>query len=456
MKNIKKMSVLFVLVLCIMTFASCSKEEPEPVTPTGSEKEKQDKTSTQDVTETPDPVVTTDPTYTPDPTDTPAPTATPMPTATPTPVPTEEPVVTGKAAGDVDSDDNPVVTGKDGSSIITDNDNGNTDDTILPVDIVYHQFKGTDRPLSALGGKLAQRFVNAFYTYDAEDVISILAYDGSHMDEVDEIYVSFEQMQESFGSLDEISSLLNVEIIGGETIDLEENLEAVQYGALVDVESTCTDLEVFTASISTNLYGLEDYGKSYLNIIVGKYEGEYKVINTRIVKDTENADSGLVDPDNFNATPTPTPMPIDYSELLYKFKGNETADDIAKLFADSYMKFDMITMFSCIAMDDETLQKSLGELDSSILEMESLSEFLNENALKITLGEAEDVSDEELEKLKPKTTQVDWADVSDMVKYTMHIEMTVFDQTQNMDSYLYIGKYKGEYRIINADIFDEY
>ena len=58
--------------------------------------------------------------------------------------------------------------------------------------------------------------------------------------------------------------------------------------------------------------------------------------------------------------------------------------------------------------------------------------------------------------LEPKTTQIDWADVSDVVKFQMHTEMTLFEQTQVQDSYLYVGKYKGEYRILNADVFDEY
>ena len=116
----------------------------------------------------------------------------------------------------------------------------------------------------------------------------------------------------------------------------------------------------------------------------------------------------------------------------------------------------MITMLSCIAMNEETLEETLGELDSAMLNAEALSSFINEDTFKITIGEEEQVSAEELAELEPKTTQVDWADVSDIVKFPMHTEITMFEQTQVQDSYLYIGKYKGEYRIINADVFDEY
>ena len=45
-------------------------------------------------------------------------------------------------------------------------------------------------------------------------------------------------------------------------------------------------------------------------------------------------------------------------------------------------------------------------------------------------------------------------DTSDIVKYTIHVELSVFGTQSAQDTEIYIGKYKGEYRILNTTSMD--
>jgi hypothetical protein len=158
---------------------------------------------------------------------------------------------------------------------------------------------------------------------------------------------------------------------------------------------------------------------------------------------------------------TPTPMPIvpvdvDYSEMLYKFRGDETADEIAALYAESNQNLDILTMISCVAMNEDELQEEMAEIGTMIAQIEEMKTLLTEDSYKVTLGESSTVEDDVLEKLKEKTTQIDWADVSDVTKYLIRTDITMFDQTSTQETYIYVGKYKGEYRVLNADVYDDF
>ena len=320
--------------------------------------------------------------------------------------------------------------------------------------------------------EVASAFINGFLTYDAETTINNIACDEAHKSELDEINTSFDEMKEAMAAMGDydISSIISVNILGGRLLTDDEIQYAVP-GALVDVENEVTDLQVFSASLSSSIPAFaESYKGSFMNIVVGKYKGEYKVIMTEnvyvpeLIDDPEITDVPEIidDPvvtDEPEATPTPMPIVpdnVDYSEMLYKFRGDETADEIAALYAESNQNLDILTMISCVAMNEDELQEEMAKMGTMIAQIEEMKTLLTEDSYKVTLGESSTVEDDVLEKLKEKTTQLDWADVSDVTKYLIRTDITMFDQTRTQETYIYVGKYKGEYRVLNADVYDDF
>jgi len=70
------------------------------------------------------------------------------------------------------------------------------------------------------------------------------------------------------------------------------------------------------------------------------------------------------------------------------------------------------------------------------------------------VGEIEEVTAEELENVAGAANQISMAGVTDIVKVPIHLDITVFEETQSTDTYLYIGKYNGEFRIIYTDAME--
>lgn len=455
-ENMKKILTVLILTLSMTALVACSKDEPDQgVNPTET--------------------VTKEPEATPTEAVTPEPTATSEPTATPEPIPTETEAleVTGEAGSSDGKTDEEDITPTE-EPVVTEIDNGKTDTDDIktdgnPLQLVYMTYEdGADIEAA----EVASAFINGFLTYDAETTINNIACDEAHKSELDEINTSFDEMKEAMAAMGDydISSIISVNILGGRLLTDDEIQYAVP-GALVDVENEVTDLQVFSASLSSSIPAFaESYKGSFMNIAVGKYKGEYKVIMTEnvyvpeLVDDPEITDvPEIIDDPAITDEPeaTPTPMPIvpdnvDYSEMLYKFRGDETADEIAALYAESNQNLDILTMLSCVAMDEDALQEEMAELGTMIAQIEEMKTLLTEDSYKVTLGESSAVEDDVLEKLKEKTTQIDWADVSDVTRYVIRTDITMFDQTKTQETYIYVGKYKGEYRVLNADVYDDF
>lgn len=460
-ENMKKILTVLILVLSMTALAACSKDEPEKVNPTEN--------PTESVTKEPETTPTEEVTATPEPT------AALEPTATPEPSPDEAEAleVTGEAGSSDGKTDEEDITPTE-EPVVTEIDNGKTDTDDIktdgnPLQLVYMTYEdGADIEAA----EVASAFINGFLTYDAETTINNIACDEAHKSELDEINTSFDEMKEAMAAMGDydISSIISVNILGGRLLTDDEIQYAVP-GALVDVENEVTDLQVFSASLSSSIPAFaESYKGSFMNIVVGKYKGEYKVIMTEnvyvpeLVDDPEITDVPEIidDPvvtDEPEATPTPMPIvpdDVDYSEMLYKFRGDETADEIAALYAESNQNLDILTMISCVAMNEDELQEEMAKMGTMIAQIEEMKTLLTEDSYKVTLGESSPVEDDVLEKLKERTTQIDWTDVSDVTKYLIRTDITMFDQTSTQETYIYVGKYKGEYRVLNADVYDDF
>ena len=85
---------------------------------------------------------------------------------------------------------------------------------------------------------------------------------------------------------------------------------------------------------------------------------------------------------------------------------------------------------------------------------EVLQALLSQASITMTRSNSESVDSAELDKLFENDLLIKKEDVSDVVKYPVHAEMTFFGQEQKSDTFIYIGKYKGEYRVIYTDSMD--
>lgn len=436
-KNLKKLIAVLIMVLAMTALAACSSDEPA-----------QPENVTEAVTKAPETTPTEEVTATPDPTSTP----TPVPTEEPTAEPTEAEKATDSGLSGTDitgtEETDPVITGTEDPDII---EIDPIDDVNSPLETKYSEFSSD---VDASAKAVAEKFMNAFVTYNAEDMVATIAYDEEHKSELDEIESTFNEikteMAAALGGETDISKFITIELIGGTAVS-SENVDMI-YGALVNTDEV-TDLQVFTAAMSTTIPYLQEAGSdTYQNVIVGKYKGEYKVIATDEVYENDDDDIIDIDP-SIDDTENTTLSREEIEALMYQFNGSESADEIADLFIAAYSKLDMIKMYSCIGMDEATKEEAIAELGSIMQEMELITAFLTEDSIKITRGEAEEVTAEELDTIALNAKQVSMDDVSDMVKYSLHIDMNVMGQAQSQDTYLYIGKYKGEYRIIYTEAF---
>ena len=436
-KNLKKLIAVLIMVLAMTALAACSSDEPA-----------QPENVTEAVTKAPETTPTEEVTPTPDPTATP----TPVPTEEPTAEPTEAEKATDSGLSGTDitgtEEPDPVITGTDDPDII---EIDPIDDVNSPLETKYSEFSSD---VDASAKAVAEKFMNAFVTYNAEDMVATIACDEEHKGELDEIESAFDEikteMAAALGGETDLAQFITIELIGGTAVS-SENVDMI-YGALVNTDEV-TDLQVFTAAMSSTIPYLQEAGSdTYQNVIVGKYKGEYKVIATDEVYENDDDDIIDIDP-SIDDTENTTLSKEEVEALMYQFNGSESADEIADMFIAAYSKLDMIKMYSCIAMNEETQEEAIGELGSIMQEMELITAFITEDSIKITRGEAEEVTAEELDTIALNAKQVSMDDVSDIVKYSLHIDMNVMGQSQSQDTYLYIGKYKGEYRIIYTEAF---
>ncbi len=434
-KRLKALVTVLILVLSMTALAACSKDEtpdPEPGT----------------ITTTPE--ATTEPTAEP----TTEPTAEPTtePTAEPTAEPTEEPAaeVTAEPTGELNTDTNtdennmvPDVTGAEPD--ITDIEPEvttiepsvtGTEDGENSMDVFY---KEMDASADAAAQAVAEEYINASLCYDVDRMEKVLAYDDDHKDEIELLRQNLAETKEMFGGMD-FSALFKVRFVGGKAVSTESVGEGAKFSAMVDF-SKVSDLNVFSAVVTSSFSGSMP---SVMNVLVGKYEGSYKVLyqTTMTVDESEVPEDPEAD------------QPVNLEEKMYKFNGNETADEIADLFIEAFQQLDLYKIVSCMACDDDKQDELFGSMGLESSDAEVLQALLSQASITMTRSNSESVDSAELDKLFENDLLIKKEDVSDVVKYPVHAEMTFFGQEQKSDTFIYIGKYKGEYRVIYTDSMD--
>jgi hypothetical protein len=286
---------------------------------------------------------------------------------------------------------------------------------------------------------VAEEYINASLCYDVDRMEKVLAYDDDHKDEIELLRQNLAETKEMFGGMD-FSALFKVRFVGGKAVSTESVGEGAKFSAMVDF-SKVSDLNVFSAVVTSSFSGSMP---SVMNVLVGKYEGSYKVL----YQTTMNVDESEV-PEDPEAD-----QPVNLEEKMYKFNGNETADEIADLFIEAFQQLDLYKIVSCMACDDDKQDELFGSMGLESSDAEVLQALLSQASITMTRSNSESVDSAELDKLFENDLLIKKEDVSDVVKYPVHAEMTFFGQEQKSDTFIYIGKYKGEYRVIYTDSMD--
>lgn len=459
----KRRLLVLIMMMTMILLAACS----------SGEKDNKGDNITEAVTQVPEATVTPVPTATFAPTPTSAPTPTPELTLEPEPSVTIEPTEMIVPTGSDEIENNG--TGGEDSEAGGENNgngqglNGKGKQEIVPtwdideypgitcepdiyfdysgLEVVYTEF---DPGVSDDAKVLADIFAYALVTYDADTVLETFVCDEENQSFMEGLPESFEEMRQKLAEeteKDDWETLVSIEVLGGKVLE-PEIYDYVAASALVDIEEV-SELQVITAGINSSHEVLNDlYDDTYINVVIGKYLGEYKVITIEPVFE----DDPYIDPDITD--PVITLTPEDIEGMMYNFTGSETSEDIADMFIDACSQLDMPKIYSCIAMDDETKADAIEELCDLVVEMELARSMLDENSIKITRGEAEDLSEEEQEELFIFSSRIEEEDVSDVVKYLIHVETNTVGNQESTDSYLYVGKYRGEYRVVYTDLFD--
>ena len=387
-KFIKKAVLMLVLIFALTALAACSKDEPAP-----------------EPTATP----TTEPTKeaTPEPTKE----ATPEPTAEPTVEPTAEPTEEPTAEPTAEPTEDPDINGAEVE-----------DDEIKSINEI-----AADTDEAAI--EIATSFMDSIIHGKTAESVSMLAYDESKAAAI------AEALQSSTGSVPEeiapMLEMLSLKVSGAKRATAEDlsNMSP----AFVDL-GTVSDLHVVTVRFSSDNAALAQMlGQSFMNMAVGKYNGEYKVITY-----ATGVDASYVIPDNGGE---------ENPEYELQVIGADTADEMIKLYADAYSILDLDTLVGCIALNEENAEKFSQAMQESTAALEMMKGLLGDGGVDVTVGDAEKASADEI-KFRPDV-YVDLNEVSDIVKYPVTMKTVVFGQESVTESYIYIGKYNGQYRVIS-------
>ena len=351
---------------------------------------------------TPDPT----PTATAEPTQetTPEPTATPTPTEEVTPEPTEEPI---EDPVDVDGPE-------EGSEV----------DSIKEI--------ASDVDQDAIN--VAVTFLDNLLHSKLNEAVMLVAFEPEKAAEV----------TGQFGSVssslpEEITSMLDmfkVEVTGAKRAASADELAGMS-DCFVDI-STVSDLHIVTVKLTTENQAIAALlGKSFMNFAVAKYNGEYKVLSYV---------SGIEE----------TSEPVggeggEGEEEGYEVQviGSDTPEGIIEIFAEANKTLDVDTLLGCIAVNETNMSLFEQAGASSKAAMELMKGLIGENGIDITYSEAEEVTQDDLNGITEVYVSI--TDVTDIVKFPMTAKVTVMGQEQVTNSYVYVGKYNGQYRIITQE-----
>lgn len=463
-EKLQKSLIMIVLILSMLALAACSKSDEDDDEESGRRRRR-----TENVEPTDDPDVTSEPTV--EPTKEPAAEITPEPgsdpvlTLEPTVTPTKEPataitpvVISGGDDekkegdnGDIPATGKPEPTG-DIEPVITGDpyDNG----------FVYEEkiIGYTDTEDAAK--EAAEAFGNAFIIGDKDEILNTIAYDADKKNKLTEDLSEFQGIKESvlekmseydlaIADID-LEELVYLECVGGMRLDKRTAVENLFINdTYINDPMEWEDYHIFSTEIKGKLISLIgnpiDEG---INIIVAERDGEYKVITVAYYDETDTGD----DPDDPG---TDEEILMEIKGKLYQFNGNETPDEIIDTFNKAFEDFDFYTMISCIAIDDSFYIDAVEDNDDALETFELAKTIPGSITVTAKRGEAVPATEEELNDIRINCPTLENAEsVTDLVKYEIEYHMEIGEETQDQTETVYVGKYNGEYRIVQCFIFE--
>ena len=348
------------------------------------------------------------------------------------------------ATGDVEPNDKPVLT--DFPDPI--------DIDYLEEDILekkYTDFAGTDEAAA----EIAEIFANAYLLGDNDILIETIAYDEEYMslltNDLDHQkgYSSFFESYLATGNIEpediDMNGLLSMKISGGAVIDKQEVIDYLDYYDIyVDDLSEWDDYQIFSAAFE-GFYAraISDYEDEGLNVIVAKKDGEYKVLTV----DFYEIEEEQVDQEEIKAMITAN---------KYNFTGEEKADDIADLYKGAFEDYDFFKMFSTLALDEEYEAEVFLNNEYLYYAFE-LCRHIKPGRISttVTRSESEPVTDAEIKSILNDYSWIDDSnDITDVTKYEFSVSLMEGNEEFVNDYLLYIGKFKGAYRVIDNYMFE--
>lgn len=459
-RKLQKSLIMIILILSMLALAACSKSDEDDEEGSGRRRR------TENVEPTDDPDVTSEPTKepgavaetTPEPGSDPI--STPEPTAEPTIEPTKEPatiITQAPVSGgddekqDGDNEDIPA-TGKPDPAVT-----GEPDDYER---FVYEEKYVGYTDVEDKAKETAEAFGSAFLLGDKEVILNTIAYDEDIKDKLTEELSEFQGLKEMLLeemsefdlaiSNDDLEELVYIECLGGMRLDKKTAVENLFINdTYINDPMEWEDYHIFSSEIKGKLISLIgnplDGG---INLIVAERDGEYKVITVSYYDEDDTED----DPDE---PETDEEILMEIKGKLYQFNGNETPDEIIDTFNKAFEDFDFYTMISCIAIDDSFYIDAVEDNDDA-LEMFELAKNIP-GMLTVTAkrGEAVPATEEELNDIRINCPTLENAEsVTDLVKYEIEYHMEMGEETQDQTETVYVGKYNGEYRIVQCFIFE--
>ncbi|MBR4778185.1 MAG: hypothetical protein IK007_11320 [Lachnospiraceae bacterium] len=460
-KNLKKMLVMFILVLSMLALAACSSSDDDDDEGGSSRRRR-----SENVEPTDEPEPTTDPTNVPAPTNEPA----------DTPIPTEPVVTPDQKEEDIIGNGTFTTPSGEPEIIITDvpepTDEPEPTDDPEPTDepepigapyysssnileVKYTGFDGIDEKAKSV----AAEFGNAFVTGNKETILKTLAYDtdkletlNRELDEYTGLVGDFSSEIEALGidpATVDITTLLSINPIGGKTINTAEavswmQLEDTYVDDITEWDNFCVISTEMQGSILSLLdYDLSDEG---INFVLAERNGEYKVLTATFYEDYGNDDPEPVNNDEDI---------INIKGKLYQFNGNETADEIIDIFNKGFEDLDFYTMLSCVAVDNDHLVDAVKDNEEAISAFELYKTLGSGLTVSAERGEAQPVDEEELGDVREECETVnDPENITDVVKYDVTYSYSMAGQSDTEIETVYVGKYNGEYRVVKCFIFD--
>lgn len=289
--------------------------------------------------------------------------------------------------------------------------------------------------------------------YSAEHTIkSLLNYDSKRY--IDNILVISDDTRESLDELcfqldlhkkhaerKGIHTELKVKAIGGYRVT-EDELFSNSWFAVSEEETEFTDYQCFCVKAEADV---EKQGKYvlYFYVGVGKYGDRFYLasLDDCYLTEVERYEGGVEYYDFFDEL---DPELADFEEYFYQFTGKETAEEIAELFISSTLKYDVYTMVSCLAIDEEYEEDVVYSI---LYYRENPDENIPAEEIALKVGKARTPTEEEMDEMDA-TYQADISSIEEKVIVSVEADYVDGGEPYHDNIDICLGKTAEGYRVI--------